>query len=113
MAQRNLLQASATDQQNGYVLRENRLANKNFKGNSGYRSILRSRLGDDADYINQDEDDDDDDDDDDDNDDDEEEEEEGDDDENFAEDDEYEEDEENNDDETVTESEPAFYSSYG
>ncbi|KOX80069.1 hypothetical protein WN51_06484 [Melipona quadrifasciata] len=88
VARRNLLQTFATYRQNGYVSCENRLANKNFKCNRGYRSILRSRLGDDA-YTNENEDDNDDYDDDD-------EEEEGDDDENFD-DDEDEEDEEDND----------------
>ncbi|KAK1133457.1 hypothetical protein K0M31_011264 [Melipona bicolor] len=103
VARRNLLQALATYRQNGYVSCENRLANKNFKCNRGYRSILRSRLGDDA-YTNENEDDNDD------YDNDEEEEEEEDDDENFA-DDEDEEDEEDND-ETVTESEAARYFNY-
>ncbi|XP_068969665.1 uncharacterized protein [Bombus flavifrons] len=56
--QRNLLYAHAADHEDEYVLRENRLANKNFKRNRGNRSVLRSRLGDDADYANQDEDDD-------------------------------------------------------
>ena len=105
MARRNLLQAPATDQQNGYVLCENRLANKNFKCNRGYRSVRRSRLGDDAGYTNEDEDDDDYDDEDE----DEDEEEDEDDDENFDEDDEDEEDDEENNDETVTEPEAASY----
>ncbi|KAK9304945.1 hypothetical protein QLX08_003877 [Tetragonisca angustula] len=97
VARRNLLQAPATDQQNGYVLCENRLANKNFKCNRGYRSVRRSRLGDDAGYTNEDEDDDDYDDEDE----DEDEEEDEDDDENFDEDDEDEEDDEENNDETI------------
>ncbi|XP_017756780.1 PREDICTED: uncharacterized protein LOC108548381 [Eufriesea mexicana] len=62
VVKRNLLQAASADQEEEYVLRENRLANKNFKGIHGYRSVLRSRLGDDADYSGQNEDDDEDDD---------------------------------------------------
>ncbi|XP_017796174.1 PREDICTED: uncharacterized protein LOC108577522 [Habropoda laboriosa] len=60
-AQRHLLQASkAYEEEDEYGLRENSLENKNFKGIHGYRTVLRSRLGDDD--IEQEEDDDDDDD---------------------------------------------------
>lgn len=110
--QRNLLYAYAADHEDEYVLRENRLANKNFKRNRGNRSVLRSRLGDDADYANQDEDDDDNDSD---NDDDDEEgidNKSGVDDEKDDENDEDEEDEENRD-EMVNESEAARYYDYG
>lgn len=110
--QRNLLYAHAADHEDEYVLRENRLANKIFKRNRGNRSVLRSRLGNDADYANQDEDDDDNDSD---NDDDDEEgidNKSGVDDEKGDEDDEDEEDEEDRD-EMVNESEAARYYDYG
>lgn len=88
------------------MLRENRLANENFKGIHGYRSVLRSRLGDDADYSGQNEDDDDDDD------------EEGDEksglgDEKPEEDEEEEEEDDENSDEAVNESETGRYYDYG
>ncbi|XP_076302424.1 uncharacterized protein LOC143220700 [Lasioglossum baleicum] len=105
VAKRNLLQALSADQEDEYVLRENRLANENFKGIHGYRSVLRSRLGDDADYSGQNEDDDDDDD------------EEGDEksglgDEKPEEDEEEEEEDDENSDEAVNESETGRYYDY-
>ncbi|XP_076755726.1 uncharacterized protein LOC143426271 isoform X3 [Xylocopa sonorina] len=49
-ARRHLLEARYGDQEvdEEYGLRENRLANENFKDIRGYRSVLRSRFSDDA-----------------------------------------------------------------
>ncbi|XP_031365287.1 nuclear polyadenylated RNA-binding protein 3-like isoform X1 [Apis dorsata] len=55
---RNLLQVHSAEQEDDYVVRENRLENNNFKDERGYRSVLRRRSGDEANYRNQDEEDD-------------------------------------------------------
>ena len=55
MPRRNLLQVRGVEQEDDYVVRENRVENNKFKDDRGYRSVLRRRSGDEANYRNQDE----------------------------------------------------------